>query len=140
MIKKVVEYTDFNDMERKDELYFHMTQPELIKLSVSREGGFERYIDKMIQANNMKEVVAILEEVIQLTYGVKTDDGRFEKSPEILQKFLSSEAYNVVFMEIAQNAETAAEFINGVIPKNLKKQVDDALAAHQANQAQTPIA
>ena len=137
MIKKVVKYTDFNDMERTDELYFHMTQPELIKLSVSKEGGFERYIDRMIQSNNMKELVAVLEEVIQLTYGVKTDDGRFEKSPEILQKFLSSEAYNVVFMDIAQNAETAAEFINGVIPKNLKKQVDDALAAQQA---QTPTA
>ena len=137
MIKKTVEYTDFNDMERKDDLYFHMTEPELIKLSVSKEGGFERYIDKMIQSNNMKEVVAILEEVIQLTYGVKTDDGRFEKSPEILQKFLSSEAYNVVFMEIAQNATTAADFINGVIPKKLKSKVDEALAAQQA---QTPTA
>ena len=128
MIKKTVKYTDFNDMERTDDLYFHMSEPELIKLSVSKEGGFERYIDKMIQANNIKEVVAVLEEVIQLTYGVKTDDGRFEKSPELLNKFLSSEAYNVLFMDIAQNADTAAEFINGVIPKNLKKQVEDKLS------------
>lgn len=128
MIKKTVTYTDFNDAERTEDLYFHMTQPELIKLSVSKEGGFERYIDRMIQTKNMKEVVAVLEEVIQLTYGIKTDDGRFEKSPEILSKFLSSEAYNTIFMEVAQSAEKAAEFINGVIPKNLKKQVDEKLA------------
>ena len=137
MIKKTVNYTDFNDMERTEDLHFHMTEPELIKLSVSKEGGFERYIDQMIQTNNMKEVVAILEEVIQLTYGVKTDDGRFVKNKENLEKFLSSEAYNVVFMEIAQNAETAAAFINGVIPKNLSKKVEESLANAGA---QTPTA
>lgn len=124
MIKKTVTYTDFNDMERTDELHFHMTQPELIKLSVSKEGGFERYLNKIIQTNNMKEIVDTLDEVIRLSYGEKTADGRFEKSPEILNKFVSSEAYNIVFMEIAQNSETAAEFINGVIPKTAKIQAD----------------
>lgn len=124
MIKKLVTYKDFNDMERTDELHFHMTQPELIKLSVSKEGGFERYLNKIIQTNNMKEIVDTLDEVIKLSYGEKTADGRFEKSPEILNKFVSSEAYNIVFMEIAQNSETAAEFINGVIPKTTKTQAE----------------
>lgn len=124
MIKKLVTYKDFNDMERTDELHFHMTQPELIKLSVSKEGGFERYLNKIIQTNNMKEIVDTLDEVIKLSYGEKTADGRFEKSPEILNKFVSSEAYNIVFMEIAQNSETAAEFINGVIPKTAKTQAE----------------
>ena len=128
MIKKTVTYIDFNDTERTEDLYFHMTQPELIKLSVSKEGGFEKYINRMVQTNNMREVVGVLEEVIQLTYGIKTDDGRFVKNPEILSNFLSSEAYNTVFMEVAQSAEKAAEFINGVIPKNLKKQVEEKLA------------
>lgn len=122
MIKKTVTYRDFNDMERTEDLYFHMTQPELIKLSVSKEGGFERYLNKIIQTNNMKEIVDTLDEVIRLAYGEKTIDGRFEKTPEILSKFVSSEAYNTIFMDVAQSAEVAAEFINGVIPKNMNTQ------------------
>lgn len=127
MIKKTVTYVDFNDTEKTEDLYFHMTQPELVKLSVSKEGGFERYLQRIIQTENMKEIVDTLDEVIRLTYGEKTVDGRFEKSPEILKKFVSSEAYNTVFMEVAQSTEAAAEFINGVIPKNLKNQVEENL-------------
>ena len=127
MIKKTVTYVDFNDAEKTEDLYFHMTQPELVKLSVSKEGGFERYLQRIIQTENMKEIVDTLDEVIRLTYGEKTVDGRFEKSPEILKKFVSSEAYNTIFMEVAQSTEAAAEFINGVIPKNLKNQVEENL-------------
>lgn len=127
MIKKTVTYVDFNDAKKTEDLYFHMTQPELVKLSVSKEGGFERYLQRIIQTENMKEIVDTLDEVIRLTYGEKTVDGRFEKSPEILKKFVSSEAYNTVFMEVAQSTEAAAEFINGVIPKNLKNQVEENL-------------
>ena len=33
---------------------------------------------------------------------------------------MQSEAYSELFMELSSNAEAAAEFVNGIVPKDLK--------------------
>ena len=58
------------------------------------------------------------------SYGEKSADGiQFEKSDSIRKRFEQSEAYSELFMELATNSESAANFINGIIPKDLRDQV-----------------
>ena len=53
------------------------------------------------------------------SYGEKSADGkRFIKTPEIAEAFSQTEAYSVLFMELATNADSAAAFVNGIIPKS----------------------
>lgn len=50
-------------------------------------------------------------------YGEKSPDGkRFVKSEELSTAFSQTEAYSQLYMELATDADKAAEFINGVIP------------------------
>lgn len=51
------------------------------------------------------------------SYGEKSPDGkRFVKSEELSTAFSQTEAYSQLYMELATDADKAAEFINGVIP------------------------
>ena len=55
------------------------------------------------------------------------------KSPEIAHAFECSNAYNVMFMELATNDESAAAFANGVVPKALLDKVKAEQAKANVN-------
>lgn len=125
MFKKTIKYTDYNGVERIEDFYFNLTRAELVEMDFSAEGGLEAYINKIIQAQNGKEIIGILKKLIAKSYGEKSLDGKyFTKSEELSNAFASTEAYDILFMELATNAEATAEFVNSVIPKSLRETID----------------
>lgn len=118
MIKKTITYTDYNGTERTEDFYFHLSKPELMELELNTEGGLSNKIKKIIAAQNAPEIIKTFKEVIEKSYGVKTEDGRrFMKSDELFKDFSETEAYSTLYLELATNAEIASAFINGIIPK-----------------------
>jgi len=78
----------------------------------------------------MKKIIGFFKDLVLLSYGKKSDDGkRFVKSKEISKEFSETPAYSDLFMELASDAEKAAEFVNGLIPKDLAKEVEGAQKA-----------
>jgi hypothetical protein len=129
MIKKTITYTDFNGNERTEDKYFNLSKSEIMKMEMSVVGGFAEMINRVVQAQDQVAIMQIFEEVIQKSYGVKTPDGKgFKKTKEDLEEFISTPAYDELFMELCTNADAAAAFINGVIPADMAKQ----LAEHNA--------
>ena len=65
--------------------------------------------------------------------GVKTDDGRgFTKVRDghrLSEDFSQTEAYSILFMELATNDNSATAFINGVIPQNMAEELAKASQA-----------
>lgn len=117
MIKKTVTYTDYDGNERTEDFYFHLNKAELMEMQLSTTGGFENKIRQIIAAQDTPELIKIFKELILKSYGVKSPDGkRFIKSEELSTEFTQTEAYSILFMELAQNADAAAKFVNGVIP------------------------
>lgn len=117
MLVKKIEYTDYNGTERKEDFYFNLTEAELIEMEYTTEGGLSVMIDKLISAIDLPEIIKIFKELILKAYGVKSPDGkRFIKSEELSTEFSQTGAYAKLFMELATNAESAADFINGVLP------------------------
>ena len=58
-----------------------------------------------------------------LFYCEKSADGkRFMKSEEIATAFSQTEAYSILFMELATDATAAADFVNGIVPADVAKQ------------------
>jgi hypothetical protein len=119
MIKKTITYVDYNDVERKEDFYFNLTKAEVTELELSAEGGLVNMINRIVAEKDGAKIVEIFKDVIKKSYGEKSPDGRrFVKSLEVLNNFLQTEAYSILFMELATNAEAAAKFVNGIVPKD----------------------
>ncbi len=117
MLKKTITYTDFNGVERKENFYFNLTKAEVIEMEMSVNGGMAEQIQKIIDAQDVTTIIKVFKEIILKAYGVKSDDGRrFIKSKEVTDDFAQTEAYSILFTELATDAEAAAAFINGIMP------------------------
>lgn len=123
MLKKTIEYTDCNDVERKEDFYFNLTEAELTEMEYSVNGGFSEMMNKIIATQDVPTIVKIFKDLLLKAYGEKSPDGRrFIKSKELSTEFSQTEAYSKLFMELATDADKAAEFVNGIIPKSISQQ------------------
>ena len=122
MLKKTITYTDYNGMERTEDFYFNLTEAELTEMQLSTEGGFAEMVQRIVDAKDTPSIIKIFKDLVLKAYGEKSIDGkRFIKSDEIRDGFAQTEAYSVLFMELATNDEEAAAFINGVVPKKISE-------------------
>ena len=120
MIKETIKYTDYNGNELVEDFYFNLSKSEIAEMQLSYPNGLADHITKITQSNNGAEIIMLFKELILSSYGRKSDDGkRFIKSYEESQAFSQTEAYSELFMKLATNADAAAEFVNGIIPKQL---------------------
>lgn len=103
--------------------YFNLTKAELLELEKSKEGGFSSIITSIIEEGNNEKLIPYFKKIIELSYGERTDDGRFRKSEEAREAFLSSEAYSELFFSFFEE-EKLVQFINGVMPKELMAEVN----------------
>ena len=133
MLKKTIEYTDFNGDEVSEDYFFHLSKAELIELEMSYSGGLSEAIKEIIASEDGKAIIAEFKNIILMSYGKRSADGRhFIKNQANRDEFESSEAYSTLFVELVTDAEAAAKFISGVIPKDMAEE-----AAKLA--AQTPV-
>lgn len=118
MLKKTITYTDFNNAERSEDFYFNLTQAEVMEMEMSTVGGLSEMIQRIIAAQDTPSIIKVFKDLILKSYGEKSPDGkRFIKTPELAEAFSQTEAYSVLFMELATDADSAAAFVNGIIPK-----------------------
>lgn len=124
MLKKTVTYENFDGDQVTDTLFFHLSKAELVMMEHSMDGGLSRYIQNLIDKGDGKTIMETFTKLLLDSYGEKTEDGKgFVKTPEVRQRFASSEAYSTIFMELATDADAAAEFINGIIPAGLEQEM-----------------
>lgn len=130
MIKETITYIDYNGNERTEDAYFNLTKAEIMKMEMSTKGGLAEMIQRVVQAQDQPAIIAIFEDLIHRSYGVKTPDGKgFRKTKEDLDEFISTPAYSELFMKLATDADAAAKFINGVVPADMSKQIAEQNAA-----------
>ena len=125
MIKKTITYTDYEGVERTEDFFFNLSKPELIDLELSEDGGMQNKLQRIIAAKDVKEIIEIMKNLIYISYGEKTDDGkRFVKSKELSDSFVQTEAYSELFMQLSTDDKAASEFIKGIIPANLAAEME----------------
>lgn len=122
MLKKTMTYTDYNGNERTESFYFNLTKAEVMEMQMSTSGGLAEMIQRVIDAQDAPAIIDIFKKLVLKAYGEKSPDGkRFIKSEEIATAFSQTEAYSQLFMELATDADAAAEFVNGITPNDLNK-------------------
>lgn len=129
MLKREITYEDFNGDQVTEVFYFNISKPELVELEVEYEGGFGKMIQNVIEAKNNKELIRHFKQIILLAYGQKSEDGkRFIKSEKMREEFTQTAAYNMLFMELATDENSAAMFLQGVLPRDMSADLAKAVA------------
>ena len=128
MLKKDITYLDYNDEEQTETFYFNLSKIELAEMDIN-EGGLEEILKDMIKTENTKDMYALFRKIILSSVGRKSADGsRFVKSEEIREDFVSSPAYDALFMELfTGGSDKVMEFITGMLPKELRGGVEQAI-------------
>ena len=141
MLKKTITYTDFNGDEVSEDFFFHLSKAELVELELSYKGGLQEAIKRIVAAEDGKAIIGEFKKIILGSYGQRSDDGRrFIKNQTLRDEFESTEAYSTLFMELVTDADKAAEFVRGVIPKDLVEETAKVVAVAPAAPRRRPRA
>lgn len=127
---ETVEYTDYNGVERKEDFFFNLTKAELLEMEMGIVGGFNAMVQRAIDAQDQPTLIATFKDLLLKSVGVKSADGRrFIKNDEVRADFKETEAYSILFMKYATDAEAASKFINGIVPKDLAQEAQQIAPA-----------
>ena len=126
MLKKTIAYVDLNGVERKEDFYFNLSKPEILKMQGSVKGGYDVRLKSIAADLNGANIMEFFEDLIKRSYGEKSDDGRrFMKSDEISKSFMETPAYEALFEELVTNDKAAADFVNSIMPADITQKVLD---------------
>lgn len=122
MLKKTITYPDLDGNPVTEDFYFNLSKAEIAEMELSHKDGLSGYLNTIVESQDGSEIIATFKTIIATSVGVRSEDGkRFIKNDEIRDNFLQTNAYSELFMELATNAEAAAEFIRGIVPADLAK-------------------
>lgn len=140
MIRKTVEFTDFNGNKRKEDLYFNLTVEQLLEMQGQSLKGIEHELQRASEGADMYTILNFVKTLMNASYGIKSDDGRhFRKSPEILKEFQDSAAYSPFLIGLFENdGKGAADFIQGVIPPELMQKAKERQARIERGEEPAP--
>lgn len=118
MLKKTITYTDYNGVERTEDFYFNLSKAEIVEMELGTVGGLSESLNRIVKTMDGPAIIKFFKDLVLKAYGEKSPDGkRFVKSDEIATAFSQTEAYSVLFMELASDSDAAATFVNGIVPK-----------------------
>jgi hypothetical protein len=124
MIKVPITYEDFDNNTVTEDHYFHLSKSELIDMQMVSTG--EALTDKLIRVGNSKngaEIMTTFKEIIAAAYGqrVAGSGSEFFKDADLTERFMGSLAFDQLITNLLTDAVTAAEFVNGLLPKGLSE-------------------
>lgn len=95
MLKKTMTYEDYNGVPRTEDFYFNLTPAEVTEMELSVDGGLVEMINRVVAAQDGKQIINVFKDIILRAYGEKSPDGkRFVKNQEIRDAFAQTNAYS----------------------------------------------
>ena len=133
MLRQDISYVDYNGNPRTITEYFHLNEAEIVELQTGSVNGIQADMQDAIISNDAGRVLDFIKMLIHRSYGKKSEDGiHFDKSEEILHKFITSAYYADFVLGLIENDGVKGQaFVTGVMPKAL---IDRATAQMQGQQ------
>ena len=139
MIKKTIQYHDYEGNLRTDDFYFHLTQMELTKINADFPGGIEESAIRANKNEDAGEMLRIVDTLISRSYGVKLPDGSFVKRNAsglpLYEMFVNTEAYDTLLTELIQDEDGIVTFLTGCLTKDAQDKVKAEWAKRQEEAA-----
>jgi hypothetical protein len=127
MIKKEVTFENLEGEKVTRAFWFNLNKAELAKMQV-KHLNFQSYIQAAIDSDNMERVIAVFDELLAMSYGVRDEDGiTFRKSEDLWDAFKNSDAYSELFIDLLGNPHKAGAFFAGLVPREFQEGVTEAM-------------
>lgn len=143
MLKQTVTYTDYNDEQQTEDLYFNLTKTEVAENLfdlLPRIEAFAKATDgplRELSNDEVKEMLDIVKVLIKASYGERSPDGKyFRKSEQIYTDFTQSAVYDKFVFDMFEDVEKANNFMIGIMPKDLRES-EEVQAAVNGRPVQT---
>lgn len=133
MLKQTVTYPDINGNDITEDLYFNMSKAELTLLETEIPGGYASYLQALGASQDAHSIAQAVDKILLASYGVRRGN-KFVKSKDITDEFRGSEAYSQIFMKIVQDEKFAIEFVNGILPNDIREQAKKIEAEEKAKE------
>lgn len=132
MYKKTITYTDYMDNERTEDFYFYLNKAEVTNwLLTDGDYTLDAVLQRLSSEHDAKKIMEIFEDLLHKSYGrISLDGRRFEKTEELWLAFKETEAFSNLYMELVGDAKAAGEFVSGIVPSDLKSELDKILKAN----------
>lgn len=130
MLAKKIKFTDYNGEEREQTFYFNLNKSEMAQLELSVDGGFQGFIERIMNSRSVPDIASQFKKIILMSYGEKSADGMaFIKNDPVRGKlsdwFEQTEAFSELYMELLTEEGAGATFIEGVIPAEVLKKAKE---------------
>lgn len=137
MLKKTVNYTDYNGEKRTEDVYFNLNELEVVELAldlpdeltdgVSENTSEQAVVAQMLEKLGRKGIIEFIKSLMKKSYGVKSEDGRsFVKTEKMAEEFTHTAVYSAIIMELMTNDVAAANFVNAIIPADLAAKLTES--------------
>lgn len=132
MITMQVQYEDLNGDVKTADLYFHLYKHQALEL-LEGEGGLKQQLQNLITTEDGGVAYQAFKALIKASYGLKTDDGRFEHNMAATMRFLNGPELDALIDMLEANEKTALDFIVGIFPKGMltDAQIQEAISARK---------
>ena len=126
MLEKTFTYTDYLDQERTETHKFHLTKADLYNwLATNGDYTLDKVLLRIGQDRDVKSSFEMIEDLIRRSYcRISVDGRRLERSKEVKDAFMESECYSMLFTELVNDAKKMAEFVEGILPKDISKDLE----------------
>ena len=136
MLKKSITYENpFTGASVTEEHYFHISKADLVEMEMEEHAakyekdgktltGMQAKLQKIVDTEDGKAIMAEFKDIIRRSYGKKVGES-FRKGADIWAEFEGSEAFSQLLFELCTDPDAAANFVNGIIPKNLEQTAAD---------------
>jgi hypothetical protein len=129
MLKQTITYQNFDNEEVEETLYFNISKSVTIEKAeevIARWTEVQNMLEgqqRDLEISEVKKLVNIVKYMMELSYGVRSDDGRyFEQSPELWAQFTQSAAFDHFLFSLFQDVTKCTTFVVGVFPKELQEE------------------
>lgn len=136
MLKQLITYKNFDDVQVDKVLYFNLSKTELAENNVDLEAELQDILDRIQKIDKTKEeattedirrLLELVKTFMRLSYGVRSADGeRFIKSPEVWTEFTQTAAYDAFLFALFEDQDRALAFMLGIMPEELREKGKEA--------------
>lgn len=138
MLRKEFAYTDESGEVQTEEVCFFLHEADLIKMNWTIKGGFDGVMKKIAATEDAETIIGIFDELISKSVGYRNDRGKFVRTKQYAEEFMSSEQYSQMFIELLSTPEKQIEFVKGILPAKLSEGLNDDLVKEMSGQLVLP--
>jgi DNA-directed RNA polymerase subunit F len=138
MLKQTVSYIDYNNEPVTETLYFNISKAELAD-NLHLQKRFEE-LESMFRGerrnltpDEVREILDLVKLFIQLSYGVRSEDGKQFRKRGVFEDFQDSAAYDEFLFSLFSDPEKAVAFLLGVLPNDLREAAEEMVKKNDAD-------